>query len=112
MSMQYKHVSGLLGAGVVSFIWSASAQASAGPIDLTTSAYGTIAVAVLAVAYLLVMTGEKLHMRKSKPVLVAAGLIWILLGAVYPRADVGRYADAAYNARFQDVPALLLARLA
>src|SRR5690625_7503180 len=28
MSMQYKHVSGLLGAGVISFIWSASAQAS------------------------------------------------------------------------------------
>src|SRR5690625_7492076 len=92
MSMQYKHVSGLLGAGVVSFIWSASAQASSvvGPIDLTTSAYGIIAVAVLAVAYLLVMTEEKLHMRKSKPVLVAAGIIWILIGIVYTRRSEER----------------------
>src|SRR5690625_4228728 len=97
MSMQYKHVSGLLGAGVVSFIWSASAQASAGPIDLTTSIYGIIAVAVLVVAYLLVMTEEKLHMRKSKPVLVAAGIIWILIGWVYTQADMSDYADTAYN---------------
>lgn len=110
MSMQYKHVSGLLGAGVISFIWSASAQASSvvGPIDLTTSAYGIIAVAVLAVAYLLVMTEEKLHMRKSKPVLVAAGIIWILIGIVYTRADMGGYADAAYKATLLEFAELLL----
>src|SRR5690625_983771 len=108
MSMQYKHVSGLLGAGVVSFIWSASAQASAGPIDLTTSIYGIIAVAVLVVAYLLVMTEEKLHMRKSKPVLVAAGIIWILIGWVYTQADMSDYADTAYKATLLEFAELLL----
>src|SRR5690625_3932366 len=108
MSIEYIHVSGLLGAGVDSFIWSDSAQDSAGPIDLPTSIYGIIVVAVLVVSYLLVMTEEKLHMRKSKPVLVAAGIIWILIGWVYTQADMSDYAGTAYKATLLEFAELLL----
>lgn len=34
-------------------------------------------------AYALVMAEEYLQLRKSKPVLVAAGVIWILIGIAY-----------------------------
>ena len=47
--------------------------------DLTTSGAGYLALALFACAYILVVFEEKLHLRKSKPVLLAAGLIWVLL---------------------------------
>lgn len=108
--MQFKPVSGLLGAGLVSCIWSASAQASStvGPINLTNSAYGIIAIAVLTVAYMMVMAEEKLEMRKSKPVLVAAGIIWILVGWVYFKADMPGHAGTAYKATLLEFAELLL----
>jgi Na+/H+ antiporter NhaD/arsenite permease-like protein len=39
---------------------------------------GYTALAVFLFAYLLVIVEESLHLRKSKPVMVAAGIIWIL----------------------------------
>ena len=45
-------------------------------LDLTTSVYGIIALIVFVTAYALVIGEEFLHLRKSKPVLVAAGIIW------------------------------------
>jgi Na+/H+ antiporter NhaD/arsenite permease-like protein len=61
--------------------------ASAAPLnDLTRTGYGLAALAVFAVAYLLVMSEEKLHLRKSKPVMVAAGLIWAIVGIAFARA--------------------------
>ena len=38
-------------------------------------------LAVFCIAYGLVFAEEKLHLRKSKPVMVAAGLIWIIVAA-------------------------------
>jgi Na+/H+ antiporter NhaD/arsenite permease-like protein len=52
-------------------------------LDLTTSGYGVTALALFVVAYLLVMGEEFLHLRKSKPVMVAAGVIWILVALAY-----------------------------
>lgn len=106
--MHRKHFSALLGAGVISCGWSASAQASVGPIDLTTSVYGFIALIVFVLAYIMVMAEEKLHMRKSKPVLVAAGIIWILIGWVYTSADMSGYADVAYKQTLLEFAELLL----
>ena len=40
---------------------------------------GYSAIGIFVVAYLLVMLEEKIHLAKSKPMLVAAGLIWILV---------------------------------
>ncbi len=44
---------------------------------------GYAALVVFWVAYLLVIVEESLHLRKSKPVMVAAGVIWILTAIAY-----------------------------
>jgi Na+/H+ antiporter NhaD/arsenite permease-like protein len=55
-------------------------------LDLTTSGFGYAALAIFVLSYLLVIFEEPLHLRKSKPVLVAAGLIWALIGVAYTAA--------------------------
>ena len=44
---------------------------------------GYMALAVFLAAYVLVIVEETLHLRKSKPVMVAAGAIWILTAIAY-----------------------------
>jgi NhaD family Na+/H+ antiporter len=52
-------------------------------IDLTGTWFGFGAIIVFVIAYALVIGEEFLHLRKSKPVIVAAGIIWVLVGAAY-----------------------------
>ncbi|MDC0948825.1 sodium:proton antiporter NhaD [Gammaproteobacteria bacterium] len=52
-------------------------------IDLVGSLTGTIALIIFAVAYLFVMLEEVTHLRKSKPVILAAGIIWALIALQY-----------------------------
>ncbi len=59
-------------------------------LDLTTAWVGIAALVVFLLAYLVVIGEEFLHIRKSKPVLIAAGVIWALIGWRYANA-----ADAA-----------------
>lgn len=60
------------------------ASASTGEwIDLTTHWVGYAAITVFVLGYILVIFEEQIHMRKSKPVMVSAGIIWILIAAVY-----------------------------
>lgn len=49
---------------------------------------------IFAVAYLLVVLEEVTHMRKSKPVMLAAGLIWLLI-AMFPPTVTPGHADEA-----------------
>jgi Na+/H+ antiporter NhaD/arsenite permease-like protein len=44
---------------------------------------GYLAIAVFLAAYVLVIVEENIHLRKSKPVMVAAGAIWILTAIAY-----------------------------
>lgn len=44
---------------------------------------GYTALVIFVIAYILVIMEEKIGLKKSKPVLIAAGIIWILLGIVY-----------------------------
>ncbi len=53
--------------------------------DLTTTFYGVLAVILFALCYSLVPLENNIHLRKSKPVLFAAGLIWILVSIAYAR---------------------------
>jgi Na+/H+ antiporter NhaD/arsenite permease-like protein len=48
--------------------------------DLTQTWIGFAALGIFLIAYVLVILEETLELRKSKPVLVAAGLIWALIG--------------------------------
>ncbi len=52
-------------------------------LDLTSHWVGYAAVAVFVIAYFFVMSEEFLHLRKSKPVLLAAGIIWVMVALVY-----------------------------
>lgn len=64
----------------------ALALASGAPetsLNLTSHAVGYAALIIFVVAYLFVMSEEFTHLRKSKPVLLAAGLIWGLIAWVY-----------------------------
>ena len=52
-------------------------------LDLTTHWVGYASLVVFVLAYILVIAEEKIHMRKSKPVMVAAGIIWGMIAAIY-----------------------------
>ncbi len=55
-------------------------------MDLTTSWAGLMAVVIFVAAYVLVILEENIHLRKSKPVIVAAGFIWMLVAFAYSAA--------------------------
>ncbi|MGZ7341293.1 sodium:proton antiporter NhaD, partial [Streptococcus pyogenes] len=65
-------------------------------------------LAIFAVAYSLVMLEEKLHLRKSKPVLLAAGLIWLLIGYAYSQWGDMAPAHAALEHNLLEYAELLL----
>jgi len=52
-------------------------------VDLTASAHGYLGILVFLLAYSLVPLENYFHLRKSKPVLLAAGLIWIFVALAY-----------------------------
>jgi NhaD family Na+/H+ antiporter len=57
--------------------------------DLAGHWVGPAAIAIFVAAYLLVMAEEYTHLRKSKPVILAAGLIWALIALVAPTLPGG-----------------------
>jgi len=52
-------------------------------LDLTSHWVGYTSLALFIFAYVLVIAEEEIHMRKSKPVMVAAGLIWGMIAIIY-----------------------------
>ena len=75
----------------------ASTGEAAAPIDLSHTAYGYAALGLFVLAYIIVIFEELLHLRKSKPVLTAAGLIWMLIA--YAFAQQGDTHTAAADVR-------------
>ncbi len=72
------------------------AQEAVSRIDLTHHPVGYLALIIFFVAYGCVAVENAIHMRKSKPVMLAAGLIWALLGLVYAaRGETAALEDAA-----------------
>jgi len=83
-------------AGALLPAYAYAAEADHGVIlNLTHHWAGVLCLALFVIAYLFVILEEFIHLRKSKPVVVAAGLIWILIAAVYAaRGDTGTVAGA------------------
>ena len=77
-------------------------------VDLTASNIGYFAIIIFTCAYLLVMAEEHLHLRKSKPVLVAAGVIWTLIGWHYANLGMSDVAEAAFRHNLLEYAELLL----
>ena len=55
-------------------------------MDLTAHWAGPAALLVFVLAYALVISEEYTHLRKSKPVILGAGVIWILIALQYRHA--------------------------
>lgn len=51
-------------------------------LHMTTEPLGIATLVLFIVAYLFVMTEEFTHLRKSKPVVLAAGIIWLIVGYI------------------------------
>jgi len=52
-------------------------------IDLTTSYVGILSLIVFVLAYAVVMAEEFSHLRKSKPVIISAAVIWAIIAFYY-----------------------------
>jgi Na+/H+ antiporter NhaD/arsenite permease-like protein len=57
-------------------------------MNLTNTPYGFIALAVFFLAYVLVALEGHTQLKKSKPVILSAGIIWGLVGLAYVNAGV------------------------
>jgi Na+/H+ antiporter NhaD/arsenite permease-like protein len=77
-------------------------------LDLTESIYGILALLIFVLAYLLVIGEEFLHLRKSKPVIVAAGIIWVLVGIAYTASGDHETAAAALRHNLLEYGELML----
>ncbi len=77
-------------------------------LDLTQHWAGYLALIVFAVAYILAMTEEVTELKKSKPMVFAASLIWIFIAAVYTSGGMGEQAGAAFRATLEGYVELFL----
>jgi len=91
----------------------AAATTTAGEIiDLTRSNVGYTALAIFVLAYIVVMTEEFTHLRKSKPVILAAGVIWGMIAVVYTGHGDGHSVEAALRHNLLEFSELFLFLLA
>jgi Na+/H+ antiporter NhaD/arsenite permease-like protein len=78
-------------AGGIALVFASGAMA-AQPRDLVIEPYGDpraiFCLIVFFLSYLLVMTEEQTHLRKSKPVMLGAGIIWAVIGLAAPEYGV------------------------
>jgi len=94
---------------LISFIPSLSVAASiAENLDLTNHMAGYIALTLFVLAYIFVMLEEFTHLRKSKPVILAAGVIWAIIGWVYAVNDIPHAAEVAVRHNFLEFAELFL----
>ena len=77
-------------------------------LDLTNHWVGTFAIVLFIIAYVLVMAEEFTHLRKSKPVIIAAGVIWGAIAAVYANNGLTHEAEAAVRHNLLEYSELML----
>ncbi len=78
------------------------------PIDLTQHWVGYLALILFAVAYLLAMTEELTDLRKSKPMVFAASVIWICIAIVYVNDGMSEQAGLAFRSSLEAYAELFL----
>lgn len=77
-----------------------STERSVDTLDLTSHISGYLALLIFFIAYSLVVLEEKLHLQKSKPVLVAAGIIWAIIAYTYKTYNLSDLARQALEHNF------------
>jgi len=82
------------------------------PQDFTAHWASWLAVGLFVLAYSFVIAEEALHMRKSKPTMVAAGLIWAIVALVYAASGDTHSAEIAVKHNLEEFGELFLFLLA
>jgi len=82
------------------------------PIELTTHLVGYLSIAVFIIAYLFVMAEEFTTLRKSKPVMLGAGIIWGMIGWIYAQHGLHHAAEEAFKHNLLEFAELMLFLLA
>jgi NhaD family Na+/H+ antiporter len=77
-------------------------------LDLTGNWVGITSVLLFFVAYLVVMAEEFTHLRKSKPVMLAAGIIWALIAWYYQSHDISHVVEVALRHNLEEYAELML----
>ncbi len=78
------------------------------PLDLTDSNVGFFSIVIFIIAYIFVMAEEFTHLRKSKPVVLAAGIIWAMIGLVYVNHGMPELAEHAVRHNLLEYAELML----
>ena len=66
----------------------------ASSLDFTGTIYGLVAISLFVIAYLMVVSEDLIKLRKSKPVVIAAGLIWVCVALTLGGLDSATIAEA------------------
>jgi NhaD family Na+/H+ antiporter len=69
----------------------ASSEGSGFNLGMTTHFMGFLALGIFVVAYSVVMAEEFIHLRKSKPVILAAGAIWVIVAILAKNSPEGSH---------------------
>jgi Na+/H+ antiporter NhaD/arsenite permease-like protein len=95
------------------FLTPVAAIASDGtPQDFSRHWIGIVSLVLFILAYSLVIAEESLHIRKSKPVMVAAGIIWSLTAFAYAGIGDTHFAETAMRHNLLEFAELFLFLLA
>lgn len=85
-----------------------ASSVTAEKLNLTNHPVGYAALAIFVIAYLFVMAEEFTHLRKSKPVILAAGIIWALIGYIYASNGMTQAAEIAVRHNLLEYAELML----
>lgn len=85
----------VLGVCSTLFPGAAFAEQASGSLSLTSSWVGVVAILIFVAAYSLVIAEEFTHLRKSKPVILGAGIIWALIAHQYASHSMTHAAEEA-----------------
>lgn len=96
--MRFSHLIMVFGALFPTLV--CARDSASGSLDLTTHWVGYASLFVFVIAYTCVIMEEKLDLHKSKPVLLSAGLIWIMIAIVYQSFDLGEQVHSNVSHHF------------
>lgn len=86
----------------------ASLSEHASPLNLTAHLIGYVSLVLFTCAYFLAMLEEVTELRKSKPMVFAASVIWILIASVYASDGMSEQAGIAFRSSLESYAELFL----
>jgi Na+/H+ antiporter NhaD/arsenite permease-like protein len=86
----------------------ADAESATQTLNLTKHWVGYLAIGIFAIAYLLAMTEEVTELNKSKPMVLAASLIWAFIAGIYVNNGMSEQAGHAFRACLEGYAELFL----